>query len=143
MTAIVNPVNCVGVMGKGLALQFKQRYPAYYREYRDACINRMFTVGTVLLCFDRLGDHPVIVSFPTKKHWKETSKIEYIEDGLIALMNAINMHDIDSIAIPALGCGDGGLAWADVEPRLYSMMHKMPEIKFEVYEPHFVEVNNG
>lgn len=143
MTALVNPVNCVGVMGKGLALQFKNKYPDYYREYRTACINRDLQLGTVLLCFDTHNEHPVIISFPTKYHWKDVSKIEHIRDGLIALVNAINIHDIDSVAIPALGCGEGGLSWADVEPLVYTMMHRMPHVKFEVYEPYPKEVKRG
>lgn len=114
--ALVNTVNTVGVMGKGIALQFKNRFPENYKVYREACKKETFKTGQVLVV--REGDllhQKIIVNFPTKAHWKADSKYEFISSGLEALKVAIKENEIKSIAIPPLGCGNGGLEWNRVK----------------------------
>jgi len=114
--ALVNTVNTVGVMGKGIALQFKNRFPHNYKVYKKACDEGIFDVGQVLVTKDGdLLNHKTIINFPTKKHWRSPSKYEYISSGLIALKEAIEKHQIKSVAIPPLGCGNGGLNWEKVK----------------------------
>lgn len=116
--AIVNPVNCVGVMGKGLALEFKNRYPKTYQEYKIACENKQLTFGKVLSIqsyADINAAIQLIIHFPTKYHWSEKSHIANIASGLKALREEADHLDLPSIAIPALGCGLGGLKWSDVK----------------------------
>lgn len=108
--ALVNAVNTVGVMGKGIALQFKQTFPHNYKVYRAACKNGELTPGVLLAVNDlALGKNKLIVNFPTKKDWKHKSEYEYVESGLVELAKLIKAENIKSIAIPALGCGNGGL----------------------------------
>lgn len=117
--AIVNPVNCVGVMGKGLALAFKQRYPNNYAAYRKACQTHELQIGRIFtyrLKGDGEGKLHYIINFPTKDHWRDASKVSYIEQGLDALARTIEEIPIHSIAIPPLGCGLGGLSWDIVRP---------------------------
>lgn len=117
--AIVNPVNCVGVMGAGLAKAFKDRYPEMFRKYKAECnIHSLNTLkpGRVFVCQD---GEVTIICFPTKNHFSENSKIEYIDEGLISLVRAIKRNNIKSIAIPMLGCGLGGLSKNDVLPLMY------------------------
>jgi len=115
--ALVNTVNTVGVMGKGLALQFKRRFPSNYEVYAGACrrgevqVGRMLVVKTVRHTAPRF-----IINFPTKKHWRDPSRLEYVRAGLIALVSEVKTRGIRSIAIPPLGCGNGGLAWSEVRP---------------------------
>lgn len=114
--ALVNTVNTVGVMGKGIALQFKTRFPQNFKVYHEACKKGTFNTGQVLVV--REGDllhQKTIVNFPTKAHWKADSKYEYISTGLEALKNALLEYNIKSIAIPPLGCGNGGLDWNRVK----------------------------
>ena len=114
--AIVNPVNCVGVMGRGLALQFKRRYPDAFLAYRRACEAGRVQPGRMFM-FDTGFDRPRwIVHFPTKRHWRDRSAIGDIEAGLRGLAEAVTRHGIPSIAIPPLGCGLGGLDWHAVRP---------------------------
>jgi O-acetyl-ADP-ribose deacetylase (regulator of RNase III) len=114
--ALVNPVNCVGIMGKGLALTFKTQFPEMFADYETACRNGKLKPG--LLHTWQLSDGRWIVNFPTKSHWKGPSKLEYIDAGLPVLADFIQMNAIESIAIPALGCGLGGLDWRIVKPRI-------------------------
>jgi len=108
--AIVNPVNCVGVMGKGLALEFKNRYPDNFKYYKQACFQKTIQIGKCLIYRVHGHIYPYyIINFPTKKHWSDSSKYYYIEEGLKDLKNILQTHKISSIAIPALGCGLGGL----------------------------------
>jgi O-acetyl-ADP-ribose deacetylase (regulator of RNase III) len=121
--AIVNTVNCVGVMGKGIALQFKRKWPENYKTYKKACDSQQLKPGKMLV-YDLGGldaDKPhFIINFPTKNHWREKSKISYIEDGLEELVNEVNRLNIKSIAVPPLGCGNGGLEW----PIVYDLICK-------------------
>jgi len=118
--ALVNTVNTVGVMGKGIALQFKNRFPNNYKAYLQACKNKNFHVGELLVVQEGdLADQKLIVNFPTKVHWRADSKYEFIESGLVQLRKLILEKDIKSIALPPLGCGNGGLNWKVIEPMIY------------------------
>jgi len=124
--AIVNPVNCVGVMGRGLALQFRRRYPDAFIAYRHACAERRVRPGRVFI-FDTGRDRPRwIVHFPTKRHWRDRSAIADIEAGLLDLAAAVTRHGIRSIAIPPLGCGLGGLDWPAVRPLVAACLAGAP-----------------
>lgn len=126
--AIVNPVNCVGVMGKGLALAFKQRYPDNYAAYRKACQTHELQIGRIFtyrLKGDGEGKLHYIINFPTKNHWRDASKVSYIEQGLDALARTIEEIPIHSIAIPPLGCGLGGLSWDIVRPLVIKRLESL------------------
>lgn len=123
--ALVNPVNCVGVAGRGLALEFRKRFPENFAFYQKACCEGEIAPGRVHLVarpfppVPRTAHWPKrIVNFPTKRHWRDTSRLEDIEAGLLDLTAAVRSWGIRSIAIPALGCGLGGLDWSDVRPRI-------------------------
>lgn len=134
--ALVNTVNCVGVMGKGIALQFKQAYPENFRQYEKACHagqvqpGQMFTVTT-----GNLFNPLYIINFPTKRHWKGKSKLEDIKIGLVALVAQVQQLNITSIAIPPLGCGNGGLDWSDVKPLIESAFAPLPDVQVIIFEP--------
>jgi len=114
--AIVNAVNCVGVAGKGIALQFKKLYPYNFQLYKQACNNHKIKIGKMFITKNlHLHQPKYIINFPTKNHWREESKIEYISKGLDDLADKIQKLNINSIAIPALGCGCGGLEWKQVK----------------------------
>lgn len=135
--AIVCPVNCRGVMGKGLALQFKQRYPDNYAAYRQACLSGQLRMGQVLV-YQRLGaDNPrYIINFPTKDHWKDMSTVAHIRVGLAALSAQLLKHGIRSVALPALGCGLGGLAWGMVCREIINhFATKHGELKVILFKP--------
>jgi len=134
--ALVNTVNTVGVMGKGIALQFKRAYPANYRAYRNACVRGEVRLGQMFL-FDTgvLGPRRYIINFPTKQDWRSRSRLEDIRAGLDALVELVAEHSITSIAIPALGCGNGGLGWNDVRPLIESACERMPEVRAVVFAP--------
>lgn len=135
--ALVNTVNCVGIMGKGIALQFKKAFPeAYFHHYQRACRNQELKPGKVLVWETGLLLHPkYIINFPTKKHWKEKSKYEYIEIGLQSLIAEIKRLGIRSIAIPPLGCGLGGLDWDKVHSMIEKALSQVPKIEVFVFEP--------
>ena len=116
--AIVNTVNCVGVMGKGIALQFKQKWPDNYKAYKKACDAKLVHPGRMFVYdLGRLAGRPYfIINFPTKDHWRGKSELSFIKDGLKDLVRAVRELGIRSIAIPPLGCGNGGLAWEQVRP---------------------------
>lgn len=133
--ALVNTVNTVGVMGKGIALQFKNQYPKNYKIYKEACKKGELKVGEVLVVKD--GDilcEKYIVNFPTKSHWRSSSKLSYIREGLAALKESIREYNIKSVAIPPLGCGNGGLDWNIVKPMIIDALGEV-DIDIFVYEP--------
>ncbi len=133
--ALVNTVNTVGVMGKGIALQFKNQFPKNYKAYHEACKKGELNIGQMLVVKD--GDlmrEKYIVNFPTKEHWKAPSKIEYIKKGLPALKEAIQQYHVKSIAIPPLGCGSGGLDWNVVKPMIVDHLSGL-DAQIFVYEP--------
>ena len=134
--ALVNTVNCVGVMGRGIALQFKNAYPENFHAYAAACRRsevqpgRMFVFET-----GRLTPPRLIVNFPTKRHWRGKSRIEDIEAGLVALAEVIRSRRIRSIAVPPLGSGLGGLQWAEVRPRIEAALGSLIDVDVFLYEP--------
>ena len=135
--ALVNTVNTVGIMGRGIALQFKQAYPAMFREYERACKAGEVKLGSVQV-FDLgglVGGPRWIINFPTKGHWRAESRIADIETGLKDLVATIRKLHIRSIAIPPLGCGNGGLDWNEVRPRIEAALAEVPEVEVLVYEP--------
>jgi O-acetyl-ADP-ribose deacetylase (regulator of RNase III) len=132
--AITNTVNCVGVMGKGLALEFKRRYPDYFKWYREACKEGLISIGHVSVYTLPGFGNLKIVSFPTKTDWKYPSQLSWINAGLLNLEKTCLRLNIKSIAIPALGCSNGGLSWKDVKP-LISARFEKTEMTVEVYEP--------
>jgi O-acetyl-ADP-ribose deacetylase (regulator of RNase III) len=131
MQTITNTVNCLGVSGKGLALKFKHKYPDYYAEYRDLCLQDKLKPGYPHL---HKKYKPWILSFPTKEHWKNPSKLEWIETGLKIIAKDYNRVGIESIAIPALGCSNGGLNWEIVHELMIEILKDLP-INIEIYEP--------
>ena len=113
--AIVNPVNCVGVMGAGLALAFKRRYPSHFASYRESCRTRVLRPGAVHIDdFGELASPRFIVALPTKRHWRDPSRLDDVERSLDALATELRLRRIPSVALPKLGCGLGGLPWPDV-----------------------------
>lgn len=134
--ALVNTVNTVGVMGRGIALQFKRAYPENFEAYRKLCQRGELEPGK-LFTYDlnRLHNPRYIINFPTKRHWKGKSKLEYIESGLVALVQEIDRLGIKSIALPPLGCGLGGLRWRDVYARITRALGDLPNVEVLVYEP--------
>jgi len=134
--ALINTVNTVGVMGKGIALQFKQAYPDNYEAYRKACSHHEVQSGKMFVFpTGKLVSPTYIINFPTKRHWKEKSRMEDIEAGLKALVEVVNKLGIHSIAIPPLGCGSGGLKWADVKPRIEAAFRDLSGIHVFLFEP--------
>lgn len=135
--ALVNTVNTVGVMGKGIALQFKQAYPAMFRAYETACKAGEVKLGKVHV-FDMgglVGGPRWIINFPTKGHWRAGSRISDIESGLLDLVDTIKRLNIHSIAVPPLGCGHGGLDWKDVRPLVESTLGCLTDVRVQVFAP--------
>jgi len=134
--ALVNTVNCVGVMGRGIALQFKNTFPDNFKAYEAACIRDEVQPGRMFV-FERrsLTNPKFIINFPTKRHWRGKSRIEDIDSGLAALAEEIRHRNIRSIAIPPLGSGLGGLDWADVRPRIVEALHDFDNLRAVIFEP--------
>jgi len=131
---LVNTVNCVGIMGKGIALEFKKRYPEMYKQYKTDCEIGRIKVGVPVLYSDLFGNS--IINFPTKKHWKSPSLLKDIEKGLDIFLKQFKNWGIESIAFPPLGCGNGGLSWDDVGPLMYQKLSKI-DIPVEIYAPFY------
>ena len=135
--ALVNTVNCVGFMGRGIALQFKKAFPENFRAYSAACKRKEAQPGRMLVYeTGQLANPRYIINFPTKRHWKGKSRMEDIDSGLIALAKEIRSRNIRSIAIPPLGSGLGGLDWFEVRPRIERMLKQFNDLRAIVYEPH-------
>jgi O-acetyl-ADP-ribose deacetylase (regulator of RNase III) len=134
--ALVNTVNTVGVMGKGIALMFKDAFPVNFKEYEAACKRKDVKVGKMFVTQtgDMMGPK-WIINFPTKQHWKGNSKMEWIETGLVDLKKVIVDNNIRSIAIPPLGSGNGGLDWLDVRPKVEAALESLEDVRIIVYEP--------
>jgi O-acetyl-ADP-ribose deacetylase (regulator of RNase III) len=134
--ALVNPVNCVGVMGRGLALQFKGKFPGNFKAYAAACgrgevqPGRMFVFQT-----GSLTGPKYVVNFPTKRHWRDASRMEDIEAGLTTLHAEVKERGICSIAIPPLGAGLGGLDWKQVRPIIVQAMSTLTAVQVIVFKP--------
>lgn len=132
--ALVNPVNTEGVMGKGLALQFERTFPECFAAYRRACQSGDLVTGRVHVVH-RTAPPRIIINFPTKRRWRDPSKLEYVRDGLLDLVTRVRELRIRSIAIPMLGCGHGGLDWMDVRPLIVAAFAETPEVEVLLFEP--------
>lgn len=134
--ALVNTVNTVGVMGKGIALMFKERFAANLEAYARACESKEVNVGKVFVTEtgELLGPR-WIVNFPTKQHWRSPSKMQWIEDGLKDLREFILKNNVRSIAIPPLGAGNGGLDWSEVLPKIEAALGDLDEVEIQIYQP--------
>ncbi len=134
--ALVNTVNEVGVMGKGIALMFREAYPQAAREYEQAAkaghvrVGRMFVTSNSSLIGPKW-----IINFPTKKHWRNPSKLEWVREGLRDLVTVIRDHNITSIALPPLGCGNGGLDWELVRREIEAAAAELPDVDIQVFAP--------
>jgi O-acetyl-ADP-ribose deacetylase (regulator of RNase III) len=139
--ALVNTVNCVGVMGRGIALQFKNVFPENFRSYKVACVRDEVQPGKMFIYETGKFTNPkFIINFPTKRHWRGQSRMEDIESGLKALVMEIHDRGIKSIAIPPLGSGLGGLNWADVRPRIEAALRGVNDLTVIVFEPNSAPV---
>lgn len=131
---IVNTVNTDGVMGKGIALQCKNRYPEMFDAYKELCDSQCFDVGNLALW---RGQERDVLLFPTKKHWRNSSKISYIESGLEKFIETWDKFNANTIAFPKLGCGNGGLSWTEVQPIMENYLKRIPmqvTVYVDVYE---------
>jgi len=134
--ALVNTVNTEGVMGKGIALQFKEAFPDTYEQYRQACEKGEVRVGRVFVTRNpKLVGPKWIIHFPTKEAWRKPSRLEYLEKGLSDLVRVVRELGIRSIALPPLGCGHGGLDWYQVRPLIADAMGELSEVDVLVFEP--------
>lgn len=134
--ALVNTVNTVGVMGKGIALMFKERFPANMAAYARACKAKEVQTGKMFVTETGEPMGPRwIVNFPTKQHWRAKSQMQWIVDGLADLRRFIQQNKVGSIAIPPLGAGNGGLDWAQVKPHIEQALGDLAEVEVLVYEP--------
>jgi len=134
--ALVNAVNCVGVMGGGIALQFKRLYPENFKAYAVACRREEVVPGRMFV-FERGSfiNPRSIINFPTKRHWRERSRLRDIESGLQALVGEIRAREIRSVAMPALGCGLGGLRWENVRALVEDAFAEVDGVRVLVFEP--------
>jgi O-acetyl-ADP-ribose deacetylase (regulator of RNase III) len=134
--ALVNAVNTVGVMGKGIALQFRHAYPANYATYRAACMAGEVKLGEMFV-FDsgRLGPRHYVINFPTKAHWRDQSRLADVQAGLEDLVRVIQDREITSVAVPGLGCGNGGLDWDDVRPAIEQAFARVPDVRVLLFPP--------
>ena len=134
--ALVNTVNCVGVMGRGIALQFKHAFPENFKAYVARCRRNAMQPGRVFV-FEtgQLTSPRYIINFPTKRHWRGKSRMEDIESGLASLAQEIRSQNIRSIAIPALGSGLGGLNWPEVRVRIEGALRECKAVKIIIFEP--------
>lgn len=127
---LVNTVNCVGIMGKGIALEYKMRFPSMYEQYHSICEKKLLRPGTLMLYKESI---PWILNFPTKDHWKNPSKLEYIHSGLQKLANTYQSKGITSIAFPKLGTTSGKLNWQDVKELLFQYLTPLKNLQIEIY----------
>ena len=134
--ALVNPVNCVGVMGRGLARQFRHRFPQCFQDYVRACRDGSLRPGSVHV-HPTQRKHPplVVINLPTKDHWRDPSQLSYIIFGVAALADALERYQIKSVAIPPLGCGLGGLDWDDVRPVIEDGLASLANVEVTLIAP--------
>ena len=134
--ALVNTVNTVGIMGRGIALMFKERFPENFKAYEKACKDQEIRIGKMFVTENREFWGPKwVVNFPTKTHWRVKTRLEWIEEGLEDLIRVIREKNINSIAVPPLGCGNGGLDWSDVRPIVVAALDNVEGLNAVVYEP--------
>lgn len=138
--ALINTVNCMGIMGRGIALQFKNAFPENFKAYAKACKQNEVQPGKMFV-FEtgQLTNPRYIINFPTKRHWRSKSRIEDIESGLQALVETIRKYNIRSIAIPPLGSGLGGLDWSIVKSRIKDMLQTLDDVHITIYEPNGIQ----
>lgn len=132
---LVNTVNTVGVMGKGVALEFKNRYPEMFCRYKQLCEDKTLNIGTLYLW---KKEKKWVLLFPTKEHWRNPSRLEYIEEGLKKFAQNWDKLGADSIAFPRLGCGNGGLDWRDVQPLMEKYLKNIP-MQIYIYVDKYVD----
>lgn len=137
--ALINTVNCMGIMGRGIALQFKNAFPENFKAYVKACKKNEVQPGKMFV-FEtgQLTNPRYIINFPTKRHWRGKSRIEDIEAGLEALIDTIHKYKIRSIAIPPLGSGLGGLDWLFVKSRIENALQALTDVRIIIFEPNGV-----
>ena len=136
VAALVNTVNCVGVMGKGIALQFKKTFPENFKAYEAACRRKEVKPGRMFVFETGQMFNPrYIINFPTKRHWRDKSRYEDIESGLKDLIREVSERKIRSIAVPPLGSGLGGLQWSRVKVMIEAAFEEMPDVRVKLYEP--------
>jgi O-acetyl-ADP-ribose deacetylase (regulator of RNase III) len=133
--ALVNPVNCAGVMGKGLAAQFRRAFPENMAAYRAACERGEVRPGRMLTVATGRDRPRFIINFPTKRHWRDASRLDDIDAGLAALADELRAWKIRSLAVPPLGCGLGGLDWDEVRPRIQRALAPLTDVHVLIYEP--------
>ena len=134
--AVVNTVNTKGIMGKGIALMFKERFPANFEAYARACKNEEVRIGKMFVTESQeLFGPKWIINFPTKTHWRVKTRLEWIEHGLRDLVRVVSEKKIRSLAVPPLGCGNGGLEWDDVRPLIYAALVRIEGLNAILYEP--------
>jgi O-acetyl-ADP-ribose deacetylase (regulator of RNase III) len=134
--AIVNTVNCVGIMGKGVALQVKRRYPGVFKEYARQCKLGNVRIGQMLpVPTNELSGPAWVINFPTKTHWRASSRLSYISDGLVDLLRVVKELDLHSIAIPPLGAGNGGLNWTEVAPLIRDAFSGLEDVDVHLFAP--------
>lgn len=134
--ALVNTVNCAGVMGKGIALQFKKAFPENFKAYEAACRREEVKPGRMFVFETGQMFNPrYIINFPTKRHWRGKSRYEDIESGLKALVREVRQRKIESIAVPPLGSGLGGLQWSRVKVMIEAAFEEIPDVLVKLYEP--------
>jgi O-acetyl-ADP-ribose deacetylase (regulator of RNase III) len=131
MQTLVNPVNCFGIMGRGIALKFKNRYPEMFDDYVIKCNSGVIQIGKPDIYKKAV---PWVINFPTKNHWRDPSRFRYVKSGLDYLVDHYKEWGVESIATPALGCGLGGLEWNGVKVIIEEYLEKL-EIPVEIYEP--------
>ena len=133
--ALVNTVNTIGVMGRGVALQFKQRFPENFKAYEKACARKEVVPGRMFV-FETGDLFPrIIINFPTKRHWRHPSRMEDIESGLADLVRVLRERHVSSVAVPPLGCGLGGLKWDEVRPKIEAALDSVPGLSAVLFEP--------
>ena len=134
--ALVNTVNCVGIMGRGIALQFRKAFPDNFKAYEAVCKRGELQPGQMFIYETGSLTNPrYVINFPTKRHWREPSRLEDIEAGLVDLVRVVREKRIESLALPALGCGLGGLSWDDVKPLIERAMQSVPKTRAIVFAP--------
>ncbi len=134
--ALINTVNEVGVMGKGIARMFKVAFPRVAKAYVEACNRGEVRVGRIFVTHNDDSAMPRwILHLPTKQHWRNPSRMEWIREGLADLVRVIRENQIQSVALPALGCGAGGLDWKAVRAAIEVALRELPEVDFLVFEP--------
>lgn len=134
--ALVNTVNTLGIMGKGIALGFKKSFPIVFEEYKKSVDEKTIEIGKVQLVKTGTIKPSYVINFPTKQHWRQPSKMEYIQKGMIALIDTIKKNHIKSISIPPLGCGNGKLNWNEVKPLMMNYLHEISnEVDVTIFEP--------